>query len=79
MDSESSESGKIYRNSSGQFCFVCLHCGNYSENINETLVHIDSHFIDGTIVASNEDFINENKPVECVDSLEFISIATETR
>lgn len=82
METESvSESGKIYRNSNGIYCFVCVHCGHYFENINETLEHIDRHFSDGTIViATDSRTTNENKPsVECGDSLEFISITTDSQ
>lgn len=78
MESESvSESGRIYRNSSGIFCFVCVHCGNYFTNIDETLQHIETHFSDGTIVVADETSTNENKPAGYGDSLEFISIATD--
>lgn len=81
MESESvSESGKIYRNSNGIFCFVCVHCGSYFENISDTLEHIERHFIDGTLLTETDDFsLNESKPVGCVDTLEFISITTDTR
>lgn len=80
MESESmSESGKIYRNSNGNYCFICVHCGSYFESINDTLEHIESHFTDGTIIASDESFLNENKPLGCVDSLEFVSITSDTR
>lgn len=85
MDSESvSESGKIYRNSNGIFCFVCVHCGNYFENIdirkNQILFfleHIESHFSGGLIIAVDETSVNENKPTGCEGSLEFISIITD--
>lgn len=80
MESESvSESGKIYRNSNGIFCFVCVHCASYFENITETLEHIDRHFSDGTITEREEFSLNENKPIACVESLEFISITNEKR
>ncbi len=69
-----SESGKIYRDSNGIYCYVCVHCGAYFDNINETLDHIDSHFLDGT----TEDEIVKN-PADCTDSLEFIAITTDTR
>ncbi|KAJ6648155.1 Zinc finger protein [Pseudolycoriella hygida] len=67
------ESGKIYRNSNGIFCFVCVHCGNYFENVNETLEHIESHFTDGTISHNDETAVTEGKPLKLADALEFIS------
>lgn len=85
METESvSESGRIYRNSSGVFCFVCAHCGSYFENVNETLEHIDSHFSDRTIVitetiGSNEICANENKTGASEDSLEFVAIRSNVR
>lgn len=78
MESDSvSESGKIYRNHNGMFCFLCVHCGNYFENVDETLVHIESHFSDGTVSISNDETSEiDNKPEGYTDSLEFISITT---
>ncbi|XP_037044682.1 zinc finger protein 26-like isoform X2 [Bradysia coprophila] len=79
MEAEVSESGKIYRNASGLFCFVCDHCGSYFDNVNETLEHIDGHFTGGTIITdaigSNQTCAIENK---AENSLDFIAISDIT-
>lgn len=88
MENESvSESGKIYRNAVGIFTIVCVHCGNYFDDINETLDHIESHFTDGIIV-TDAALENDNKLMErtkfldfdemsAADDPEFISITTD--
>lgn len=47
------KSAIIYRNDSAHFIYVCFHCGGMFDEINETLLHIESHFRVASVTVDN--------------------------